>query len=151
MRSEIAQINGKLDIEAILLEEKRREYEKVTRIFHSESELEELYESISKLAIRYGLKVAGFSRKKPEAIYEVIIQKSKKKKKRKNRNRKVTHYKMKVNINMSGNYLSYMKFRNGLAELRKAVNTEEEIININNEDGGGNVKIHVVLSTYRLP
>ena len=151
MRSEIAQINGRLDIEAILLEEKRREYEKVTRIFHSESELEELYESISKLAIRYGLKVAGFSRKKPEAIYEVIIQKSKKKKKRKNRNRKVTHYKMKVNINMSGNYLSYMKFRNGLAELRKAVNTEEEIINIDNEDGGGNVKIHVVLSTYRLP
>jgi hypothetical protein len=44
-----------------------------------------------------------------------------------------------------------MKFRTGLAELKKAVNTEEEVININNEDGGGNVKIHVVLSTYRLP
>jgi Tfp pilus assembly protein PilO len=151
IRDEIAQINVRLGIETILLEEKRRKYEKLTRIFHSESELEELYESISKLAIRYGLKVTGFSRKKPEAIYEVILQKSKKKNKRKNRNRQVTHYKMKVNINMSGNYLSYMKFRNGLAELRKAVNTEEEVININNEDGGGNVKIHVVLSTYRLP
>jgi Tfp pilus assembly protein PilO len=151
MRREVAQINGTLDVEGVLLQEKRREYEKITRIFHSESELEELYESISKLAIQHGLKVAGFSRKKPEAIYEVIMQKSKKKKKRKDRKRKVTHYKMKVNINISGNYLSYMKFRNGLAELRKAVNTEEEIININNEDGGGNVKIHVVLSTYRLP
>jgi Tfp pilus assembly protein PilO len=151
MRREIAQINGTLDVEDVLLQAKRREYEKITRIFHSESELEELYESISKLAIRYGLKVAGFSRKKPDAIYEVIIQKSKRKKKRKNRKRKVTHYKMKVNIDMSGNYLSYMKFRTGLAELKKAVNTEEEVININNEDGGGDVKIHVVLSTYRLP
>jgi len=151
MRNEIAQINGRLDVEAVLLQEKRREYEKITRIFHSESELEELYESISKLAIRYGLKVAGFSRKKPEAIYEVITNKKKKKKKRKNRDRKITHYKMKVNIDMSGNYLSYMKFRNGLAELKKAVNTEEETINMDSEDGGGNVKVHLVLSTYRLP
>lgn len=151
MRNEIAQINGRLDVEAVLLQEKRREYEKITRIFHSESELEEMYESISKLAIRYGLKVAGFSRKKPEAIYEVINKDKKKKKKRKNRERKITHYKMKVNIDMSGNYLSYMKFRTGLAELKKAVNTEEESINMDNEDGGGNVKVRLVLSTYRLP
>jgi Tfp pilus assembly protein PilO len=151
MRNEIAQINGRLDIEGVLLQEKRREYEKITRIFHSESELEELYESISKLAIRYGLKVAGFSRKKPEAIYEVVTKKKKKKKKRKKRDRKITHYKMKVNINMSGNYLTYMKFRAGLADLKKAVNTEKETINMDNEDGGGNVKVHLVLSTYRLP
>jgi len=149
MRNEIAQINGRLDIEGVLLQEKRREYEKITRIFHSESELEELYESISKLAIRYGLKVAGFSRKKPEAVYEVIAKK--KKKKRKNRDKKITHYKMKVNISMSGNYLAYMKFRGGLADLKKAVNTEEETINMDSKDGGGNVKVHLVLSTYRLP
>ena len=146
MRNEIAQINGKLDIEEVLLQEKRREYEKITRIFHSESELEELYESISKLAIRYGLKVAGFSRKQPEAIYEEITAK-----KKKNSDRKITHYKMKVNIDMSGDYLSYMDLRTGLAELKKAVNTEEETIDMDNEDGGGKVKVHLVLSTYRLP
>ena len=146
MRDEIAQINGRLDTEEILLQEKRSEYEKITRIFHSESELEELYESISKLAIRYGLKVAGFSRKKPEAIYEVITEK-----KKKNSDRKITHYKIKVNIDMSGNFLSYMKLRTGLAELKKAVNTEEEMIIIDNEDGGGNVRVYLMLSTYRLP
>ncbi len=58
---------------------------------------------------------------------------------------------MKVNIDMSGDYLSYMNLRTGLAELKKAVNTEEETINIDNEDGAGNVKVHLVLSTYRLP
>jgi Tfp pilus assembly protein PilO len=126
--------------------ERRREYEKITRIFHSESELEELYESISKLAIRFGLKVEGFSRKKPEAIYEVITNK-----KKKNSDKKITHYKMKVNIDMSGNYFSYMKLRTGLAELQKAVNTEEETINMDSERGGGIVKVHLVLSTYRLP
>ena len=146
MRNEIAQINGRLDIEEVLLQERRREYEKITRIFHSESELEELYESISKLAIRHGLKVEGFSRKKPEAIYEVITEK-----KKKNSDRKITHYKMKVNIDMSGNYFSYMKLRTGLAELKKAVNTEEETINMDSEHGGGIVKVHLVLSTYRLP
>ena len=146
MRNEIAQVNGKLDIEEVLLQDKRREYEKITRIFHSESELEELYESISKLAIRYGLKVTGFSRKKPEAIYEVITEK-----KKKNSDRKITHYKMKVNIDMSGDYLSYMDLRTGLAELKKAVNTEEEMIIIDNEDGGGNVRVYLMLSTYRLP
>ena len=146
MRNEIAQINGRLDIEEVLLEERRREYEKITRIFHSESELEELYESISKLAIRFGLKVEGFSRKQPEAIYEVIT-----KKKKKNSDKKITHYKMKVNIDMSGNYVSYMKLRTGLAELQKAVNTEEETINMDSEHGGGIVKVHLVLSTYRLP
>ena len=146
MRNEIAQINGKLDIEEVLLQERRREYEKITRIFHSESELEELYESISKLAIRHGLKVEGFSRKKPEAIYEVITEK-----KKKNSDRKITHYKMKVNIDMSGNYFSYMKLRTGLADLKKAVNTEEETINMDSERGGGIVKVHLVLSTYRLP
>jgi Tfp pilus assembly protein PilO len=146
MRNEIAQVNGKLDIEEVLLQDKRREYEKITRIFHSESELEELYESISKLAIRYGLKVTGFSRKKPEAIYEVITEK-----KKKNSDRKITHYKMKVNIDMSGDYLSYMNLRTGLAELKKAVNTEEETIIIDNEEGGGNIKVHLMLSTYRLP
>ena len=146
MRNEITQIDAKLDIEEVLLQDKRREYEEITRIFHSESELEELYETISKLAIRYGLKVAGFSRKQPEAIYEVITEK-----KKKNKDRKITHYKMKVNIDMSGNYLSYMSLRTGLAELKKAVNTEEETIYIDNEDGGGNVKVNLVLSTYRLP
>jgi Tfp pilus assembly protein PilO len=146
MRNEISQINGRIDIEEVLLQERRREYEKITRIFHSESELEELYESISKLAIRHGLKVEGFSRKKPEAIYEVITEK-----KKKNSDRKITHYKMKVNIDMSGNYFSYMKLRTGLAELKKAVNTEEETINIDSEHGGGIVKVHLVLSTYRLP
>ena len=146
MRNEITQIDAKLDIEEVLLQDKRREYEEITRIFHSESELEELYETISKLAIRYGLKVAGFSRKQPEAIYEVITEK-----KRKNKDRKITHYKMKVNIDMSGDYLSYMNLRTGLAELKKAVNTEEETIDMDNEDGGGQVKIHLVLSTYRLP
>ena len=146
MRNEITQIDAKLDIEEVLLQDKRREYEEITRIFHSESELEELYETISKLAIRYGLKVAGFSRKQPEAIYEVITEK-----KRKNKDRKITHYKMKVNIDMSGDYLSYMNLRTGLAELKKAVNTEEETIIIDNEEGGGNVKVHLVLSTYRLP
>ena len=146
MRNEIAQINGRLDIEEVLLQERRREYEKITRIFHSESELEELYESISKLAIRFGLKVVGFSRKQPEAIYEVIT-----KKKKKNSDKKITHYKMKVNIDMSGNYFSYMKLRTGLAELQKAVNTEEETINMDSENGGGIVKVHLVLSTYRLP
>jgi len=79
------------------------------------------------------------------------LLKKKKKKKRKKRDRKITHYKMKVNINMSGNYLTYMKFRAGLADLKKAVNTEKETINMDNEDGGGNVKVHLVLSTYRLP
>ena len=146
MRNEITQIDAKLDIEEVLLQDKRREYEEITRIFHSESELEELYETISKLAIRYGLKVAGFSRKQPEAIYEVITEK-----KRKNKDRKITHYKMKVNIDMSGDYLSYMSLRTGLAELKKAVNTEEETIYMDNEDGAGNVKVNLVLSTYRLP
>jgi len=146
MRNEITQIDAKLDIEEVLLQDKRREYEEITRIFHSESELEELYETISKLAIRYGLKVAGFSRKQPEAIYEVITEK-----KKKNSDRKITHYKIKVNIDMSGNFLSYMKLRTGLAELKKAVNTEEEMIIIDNEDGGGNVRVYLMLSTYRLP
>ena len=59
--------------------------------------------------------------------------------------------KMKVNIDMSGNYFSYMKLRTGLAELKKAVNTEEETINMDSEHGGGIVKVHLVLSTYRLP
>ena len=146
MRNEITQIDAKLDIEEVLLQDKRMEYEEITRVFHSESELEELYETISKLAIRYGLKVAGFSRKQPEAIYEVITEK-----KRKNKDRKITHYKMKVNIDMSGDYLSYMSLRTGLAELKKAVNTEEETIYMANEDGAGNVKVNLVLSTYRLP
>ena len=52
---------------------------------------------------------------------------------------------------MSGNYFSYMKLRTGLAELQKAVNTEEETINMDSENGGGIVKVHLVLSTYRLP
>ena len=40
MRNEITQIDAKLDIEEVLLQDKRREYEEITRIFHSESELE---------------------------------------------------------------------------------------------------------------
>jgi len=149
LKRELAQINGKLDIQTALLEEKRGEYERLTRIFHSESELEELYESISKLAIRYGMKVSGFSRKRPEAIYEE--RKKGKKKKKKSSDREILYYKMKVDISMTGNYLAYMRFIKGLSELKKAVNTEAELITMDNEKGGGNVKVHVTLSTYRLP
>ncbi|MBL6985020.1 MAG: type 4a pilus biogenesis protein PilO [Candidatus Thioglobus sp.] len=149
LKKDLAQINGKLDIQTALLEEKRVEYERLTRIFHSESELEELYESISKLAIRYGMKVSGFSRKRPEAIYEE--RKKGKKKKKRSSDREVLYYKMKVDISMTGNYLAYMRFIKGLSELKKAVNTEEETITMDNEKGGGNVNVHVTLSTYRLP
>jgi Tfp pilus assembly protein PilO len=65
---------------------------------------------------------------------------------------KVAYYELKVEFEISGNYSSYIKFRKGLADLKKIINiSQEKITVVKSETKKGEVKVTTILAIYRLP
>ena len=63
----------------------------------------------------------------------------------------VGYYDFSVNLEITGNYTQFTNFRNGLAQLNKIVNINKETITVESESKGGDVKVAMIIATYRLP
>jgi Tfp pilus assembly protein PilO len=143
MRQELATTTRNLELQQLKMEELRLEMKRVQSFFHSEEELDELYKMLSTSAQNNALRIESFSKRPPSPVYEKNVGKKRKK-------TDVLYIKRPVEMRLSGGYQAYVRFREDLANLKKAVNTESERMETIN-DKPGEVNVIVTFFTYELP
>jgi Tfp pilus assembly protein PilO len=164
LKSEVTVLENRIVKAQVDLDEAEKEYERRTKLFHTDKELEDLYGHISMLAMKNQLMVTKIEKGVEQPIFDEAqssicdrnlsntensddfnMQESPQLK-------KVAYYEFLVDLEISGNYKNYTNFRNGLAELKKIINImRESVVVLESETRRGDVKVASSIATYRLP
>jgi Tfp pilus assembly protein PilO len=160
IKYEIGTLSNKIKTAQEELELAEIEYERRTKLFHSDKELEDLYGQISLLAMQNKLMVTKIEKGVEMPVFAVgscSISNNNQDASSANSQqppqlKKVGYYEFTVDLEISGNYNFYTGFRNGLAQLTKIININtESIVVLESKGGSGGVKVTSAISTYRLP
>ena len=159
LKIEIIELKSLIDKSILDLNIAEKDYQKLTNLFHTDKELEDLYRHISMLALRNNLMVSKIEKggERPilemqadssqsiDSNYEFIENDS-------SIRSKVAYYEFVVNFEISGNYNNYVKFKKGLSELKKIINLKtESVIVLESETRRGEVRVISSIATYRFP
>jgi Tfp pilus assembly protein PilO len=110
------------------------EYEKNSKLFHSKKEVEDLYQNISKYALLNGLSIINLTKSEPKPVSgsgssEQSSNNSDQNTSNQNpEGQQVLYYKIPVDYEIQGNFLSYLKFRRALSKSQKVINFDKEEI-----------------------
>ena len=121
---------------------------KNSRLFHSKAEVEGLYQSLSRFAGAYGLVISKIEKKKPVPILkdgiaqmaEDLLEPD-----------QISYFKIPVDYEIQGNFLSYIKFKRAVAKSKKMLNFDKELINVVQSDKNGSVIATGELTIVGLP
>ena len=117
--------------EIVALKKKIKKLEPIvkknSRLFHPKSEVEGLYDGLSRFASAYGLVIVKIEKKKPEPVMKRGKKKQDKSKLKQNM---ISYYKIPVNYEIKGNFLNYIKFKRAVSKSKKMLNFEEEEISL---------------------
>ena len=121
------------------------EYNKNSKLFHSKKEVEDLYQNISKYALMNGLSITNLKKGEPKGVPGVTPNQSTEQTTENNTDQnsmenpegqQVMYYKIPVEYEIQGNFLSYLKFRRALSKSQKVINFDKEEINVQKEIQG---------------
>ena len=116
-------------------------YEKQSALFHNKNEVEELYRSLSISAVKNNLVISTLAK---DSIMPIFEEKDLKKD-------KVYYYKIPITYEITGDFLSYIKFKKFISSSNKLINIEKEIISLNKNDTNGKIIAQGQLSVAGLP
>jgi len=135
------------------------QYEKYSTLFHSKSEVEGLYQTLSEFADENNLIISKIEKKeikevsKSDALADENKKKKKKKKKKSNKVKKVeevAYYKIPVEFEITGNFLGYIKFKRQISLSKKMLNFDKELIKVVKGDTTGTIKVTGTLTIVGL-
>ncbi len=121
---------------------------KNSRLFHSKAEVEGLYQSLSRFAGAYSLVISKIEKKKPVPILKAGIAQQAEELLKPNQ---ISYYKIPVDYEIKGNFLSYIKFKRAVAKSKKMLNFDKELINVVQNDKNGSVVVTGELTIVGLP
>ena len=107
---------------------------KNSKLFHSKKEVEDLYQNISKFALINGLSITNLKKGQPKAVTGAAQGQSTEQTTENNtttenqEGQNVMYYKIPVEYEIQGNFLSYLKFRRALSKSQKVINFDKEEI-----------------------
>ena len=138
----------------------RPKYESYSTLFHSKSEVEGLYQTLSEYASENGLIISKISKGKPIAITKSSLSSKKKKKKKRKKKKKKTkeqaaktiaYYKIPVSFEIRGTFLGYIKFKRQVSLSNKMLNFDNESIKVIKGDTTNAIVVKGVLAIVGLP
>ena len=142
----------KFENDIIKIRKKIKELEPIvkknSRLFHSKAEVEGLYKSLSRFAGAYGLVISKIEKKKPKPILKQGIAQQPEELLQANQ---ISYYKIPVDYEIKGNFLSYIKFKRAVAKSKKMLNFDKELINVVQEDKNGSIIASGELTIVGLP
>ena len=142
----------KFENDIIIIRKKIKELEPIvkknSRLFHSKAEVEGLYKSLSRFAGAYGLVISKIEKKKPKPILKQGIAEQPEELLQANQ---ISYYKIPVDYEIKGNFLSYIKFKRAVAKSKKMLNFDKELINVVQGDKNGSVIASGELTIVGLP
>lgn len=145
------------------LHQSEKQYAQLNQVFSVESELEELYQRLSMMASSQGMIISSLTKEGEEAIYAGGKQVASGSNPNSNPspapadpNAKAPQgnplfYRIKLKVELTGQYARYMRYRKLLSEFDKSVNIDKEQITLVPNDNRGMVVVKAQLSTFRLP
>jgi len=133
------------------------QYEKYSTLFHSRSEVEGLYQTLSEFADDNNLIISKIEKKEIKEVSksDALAQTEKKKKKKKKSTKvkkveNVAYYKIPVDFEIRGNFLGYIKFKRQLSMSKKMLNFDKEIIKVVKGDTTGTIIVTGTLTIVGL-
>lgn len=141
------------------LRQSEKSYAELNQLFSVESELEELYQRLSMMAASQGMVISSLTKEGEEAIYaggkQVAAGTSgapaPADPKAKAPQGSPLFYRIKLKVELTGQYGRYMRYRKMLSEFDKSINIDKEQITLVPNDNRGTVVVKSQLSTFRLP
>ena len=133
-REKIIEFNNNIGNLKIDVEKLEPDYEKNSKLFHSEKEVEDLYQNISKFALLNGLSIINLKRNEPKAVNGSSQTSTENNSEQNstteanNAGQQVLYYEIPVEYEIRGNFLSYLKFRRALSKSSKVINYDKEEI-----------------------
>ena len=114
------------------------DYEKNSKLFHSQKEVEGLYQNISNYALTNGLSIVNLNKKDAIAVgpNNQAVDQNNNNSGETNPEGQILYYKIPVDYKIQGNYLGYLKFRRALAQSNKVINFDKEQINVDTNLNG---------------
>jgi Tfp pilus assembly protein PilO len=144
------------------LRQSEKSYAELNQLFSVESELEELYQRLSMMAASQGMVISSLTKEGEEAIYAggkqlpAVGANSAPAPSPSDPNAKAPQgaplfYRIKLKVELTGQYGRYMRYRKMLSEFDKSINIDKEQITLVPNDNRGTVVVKSQLSTFRLP
>ena len=133
-KSKILEFNNNIITLKQSIKKLEPEYKKNSKLFHSKKEVEDLYQNISKFALLNGLSIINLTKSEPKAVSgsgssEQNSNNSDQNASNENpEGQQVMYYKIPVDYEIQGNFLSYLKFRRSLSKSQKVINFDKEEI-----------------------
>ena len=119
------------------IKEIQPEYDKKSKLFHSQKEVEGLYQNISNFASSNNLNIINLNKEDAIPISGAGAGASNQGQNNdnnqntgNNQNQNVAYFRIPVSFEITGNYLGYLKFRRALAQSNKVINFDMEKISI---------------------
>ena len=168
LKLEVLELSNKVTSEQLALNEAKTTFDKLQGLFHTNTEIEELYRQISTIALTERLLISklGKLEKSPifvaeesqdlgsdnEGQYNEYNEYDEESDGGSNNKKQVAFYDFKIILNISGNYSKYLKFRRQISELKKLlIVIQEDVIVLKSENRKGDVKATLVIRTYQMP
>ena len=168
LKLEVLELSNKVTSEQVALNEAKTTFDKLQSMFHTNTEIEELYRQISTIALTERLLISklGKLERSPifvaeesqdlggdnEGQYNEYNEYNEESDGGSNNKKQVAFYDFKIILNISGNYSKYLKFRRQISELKKLIIViQEDIIVLKSENRKGDVKATLVIRTYQMP
>ena len=119
------------------IKEIQPEYDKKSKLFHSQKEVEGLYQNISNFASSNNLNIINLNKEDAIPISGAGAGASNQGQNNdnnqntgNNQNQNVAYFRIPVSFEITGNYLGYLKFRRALAQSNKVINFDMEKISV---------------------
>ena len=133
-KEKIIEFNNNIGTLEKAVKKLKPEYEKNSKLFHSKKEVEDLYQNISKFALLNGLSIINLKKSEPTPVSGQASQASSENNmeqnssSQNNEGQQVLYFKIPVEYEIRGNFLSYLKFRRALSKSSKVINYDKEEI-----------------------
>ena len=145
---ELVQLQSQLKKREQYFEEINKKFSGKMRLFHTDAEVEGLYETISNVALKYKLTISKLERDKEIPVYKSSNNQTNNNQKKESK--QINYYKILVKYQLIGNYMRYMNFKESFAQMDKTVYFEKEEIKVMPKKKGF-ITADGVLSVIRLP
>jgi Tfp pilus assembly protein PilO len=171
LKLEVLELSNKVTSEQLALNEAKTTFDKLQGLFHTNTEIEELYRQISTIALTERLLISKLGKLEKSPIfvaeesqdlgsdnegqyneYNEYDEYDEESDGGSNNKKQVAFYDFKIILNISGNYSKYLKFRRQISELKKLlIVIQEDVIVLKSENRKGDVKATLVIRTYQMP
>jgi len=152
-QEEIAKFTNEIKAQKNKIKKLTPQYKNYSTLFHTRSEVEGLYQSLSHFAGANGLVISKIQKKKPAAVSKAAALGKKEKKKSKKKKvvtKNIAYYKIPVDFEITGNFLGYIKFKRAISLSNKMLNFDKESIKVVKGNSTGAIKVNGTLTIVGL-